>query len=78
MDAKRGLRWPAAAGLAIVLAAMSVVVTVPLGWAAAAARDYAGHYARLLWLHRAYGFRDTEFFKRKIYALHETRYQLVG
>jgi transposase len=27
---------------------------------------------------QAYGFRDTEFFKLKIYALHETRYQLVG
>ena len=26
----------------------------------------------------AYGFRDTDFFKLKIYALHETRYQLVG
>jgi transposase len=26
----------------------------------------------------AYGFRDTEFFKLKIYALHETRYELVG
>ena len=28
--------------------------------------------------HKAYGFRDTEFFKLKIYALHETRYELVG
>jgi transposase len=27
---------------------------------------------------QAYGFRDTEFFKLKIYALHETQYQLVG
>jgi len=27
---------------------------------------------------QAYGFRDTEFFKLKIYALHETRYELVG
>jgi transposase len=27
---------------------------------------------------QAYGFRDREFFKLKIYALHETRYQLVG
>ena len=27
---------------------------------------------------KAYGFRDTEFFKLKIYALHETRYELVG
>ena len=27
---------------------------------------------------QAYGFRDTEFFKLKIYALHETRYALVG
>jgi len=27
---------------------------------------------------KAYGFRDTEFFKLKIYALHETRYKLVG
>lgn len=27
---------------------------------------------------QAYGFRDSEFFKLKIYALHETRYQLVG
>lgn len=27
---------------------------------------------------KAYGFRDTEFFKLKIYALHETRFQLVG
>ena len=28
--------------------------------------------------HQAYGFRDTKFFKLKIYALHETRYDLVG
>jgi transposase len=28
--------------------------------------------------HQAYGFRDMEFFKLKIYALHETRYELVG
>jgi len=28
--------------------------------------------------HQAYGFRDAEFFKLKIYALHETRHQLVG
>jgi len=28
--------------------------------------------------HQAYGFRDTQFFKLKIYALHETRYELVG
>lgn len=27
---------------------------------------------------KAYGFRDTEFFKLKIYALHETRHELVG
>jgi transposase len=27
---------------------------------------------------QAYGFRDQEFFKLKIYALHETRYALVG
>ena len=27
---------------------------------------------------QAYGFRDTEFFKLKIYALHETHYELVG
>lgn len=27
---------------------------------------------------QAYGFRDTEFFKFKIYALHETRYSLIG
>jgi transposase len=27
---------------------------------------------------KAYGFRDTEFFKLKIYALHETHYELVG
>lgn len=27
---------------------------------------------------QAYGFRDLEFFKLKIYALHETRYALVG
>ena len=27
---------------------------------------------------KAYGFRDAEFFKLKIYALHETRYELVG
>ncbi len=26
----------------------------------------------------AYGFRDKEFFKLKIYALHESRYALVG
>ena len=28
--------------------------------------------------HQAYGFRDTEFFKLKIYGLHETHYELVG
>ncbi len=27
---------------------------------------------------KAYGFRDAEFFKLKIYALHEARYELVG
>lgn len=27
---------------------------------------------------RSYGFRDAEFFRLKIYALHETRYALVG
>jgi transposase len=27
---------------------------------------------------KAYGFRDTEFFKLKIYGLHETRYELIG
>lgn len=27
---------------------------------------------------QAYGFRDTEFFKLKIYGLHETKYKLVG
>jgi transposase len=27
---------------------------------------------------QAYGFRDHEFFKLKIYALHQTRYELVG
>lgn len=27
---------------------------------------------------QAYGFRDKEFFKLKIYALHESRYALVG
>lgn len=27
---------------------------------------------------QAYGYRDAEFFKLKIYGLHETRYQLVG
>jgi transposase len=27
---------------------------------------------------QAYGFRDAEFFKLKIFALHETRYALVG
>ena len=27
---------------------------------------------------QAYGFRDLEFFKLKIYALHKTRFQLVG
>jgi len=26
----------------------------------------------------AYGFRDMEFFKLKIMALHETKYALVG
>jgi transposase len=26
----------------------------------------------------AYGYRDIEFFKLKIYGLHETRYELVG
>jgi hypothetical protein len=27
---------------------------------------------------QAYGFRDHEFFKLKIYALHETKYALLG
>jgi transposase len=27
---------------------------------------------------QAYGFRDHEFFKLKIYALHRTKYALVG
>jgi transposase len=27
---------------------------------------------------QAYGFRDAEFFKLKIYGLHETRYELLG
>jgi transposase len=27
---------------------------------------------------RAYGFRDREFFKLKILAIHETKYALVG
>ena len=27
---------------------------------------------------QAYGFRDMEFFKLKILAIHETRYELVG
>ena len=27
---------------------------------------------------QAYGFRDMTFFKLKIYALHETKYALVG
>ena len=27
---------------------------------------------------QAYGFRDHQFFKLKIYALHQTRYALVG
>lgn len=27
---------------------------------------------------QAYGYRDAEFFKLKLYALHESRYQLVG
>ena len=27
---------------------------------------------------QAYGFPDAEFFKLKIYALHETRFELIG
>jgi transposase len=27
---------------------------------------------------QAYGFRDQEFFKLKIYAIHEAKYALVG
>ena len=27
---------------------------------------------------QACGFRDTEFFKLKIYAIHETKYAIVG
>ena len=27
---------------------------------------------------QAYGFRDLEFFKLKILAIHETKYALVG
>ena len=28
--------------------------------------------------HNAYGFRDKEFFKLRIYALHELKFKLVG
>jgi hypothetical protein len=27
---------------------------------------------------QAYGFRDQEFFRLKIYAIHEAKYALVG
>jgi len=27
---------------------------------------------------QAYGYRDIEFFRLRIFALHETRYELVG
>ena len=27
---------------------------------------------------QAYGYRDQEFFRLRIFALHETRYELVG
>jgi transposase len=27
---------------------------------------------------QAYGFRDTEYFKLRIYSLHESRYALIG
>ncbi len=27
---------------------------------------------------QAYGFRDLEFFKLKIFGIHETKYALVG
>jgi transposase len=27
---------------------------------------------------QSYGFRDKEFFKLKIYAIHQSRYALIG
>ena len=39
----------------LILAALSVLVTVPLGWAAAVSKEYAHDYARMLWLHRCFG-----------------------
>jgi len=27
---------------------------------------------------QAYGFRDTEFFKLRIFGLHESKYALIG
>ena len=44
-----------AARFLIVLGALSVAVTVPLGWMAAAFEDYSGDYARVLWWHRWLG-----------------------
>jgi len=39
----------------LILAALSVVFTVPLGWAAAVSKEYPDDYARILWLHRWFG-----------------------
>ena len=43
------------ARFALILAALSVVVAVPLGWAAAVSKEYAEDYLRMLWLHRWFG-----------------------
>lgn len=48
---KRSLFFDSARFMVLV-AALSVVATVSLGWMAAAYLDYAGDYARMLWLHR--------------------------
>ncbi|MCX5757845.1 MAG: hypothetical protein NTU83_04950 [Candidatus Hydrogenedentes bacterium] len=39
----------------IILATASVLVTVPLGWAAGADQNYAGDYVRVFWFHAAFG-----------------------
>ncbi|MGH8476761.1 MAG: transposase [Methylococcales bacterium] len=40
---------------------------------------FDGTNSKIKTLHKmAYGFRDIEFFKLKIMALHETNYALVG
>jgi uncharacterized membrane protein len=44
-----------AARFMVLVATLSAVVTVPLGWMAALSQDLEGDPARMLWLHRWFG-----------------------